>query len=78
MIEVSLNNIDDYYTFKNDIVAFLNGKGVINPTNISYQKNILVPRNLAPVKISWEYDDETGHHYMNIFDSWAIKGLYLY
>ncbi len=78
IIEVSLSNIDDYYTFKNDIVAFLNGKGIVNPTNISYQKNITVPRNLAPVKISWEYDDETGHHVMNIFDSWALKELYLY
>ena len=78
VIEVSLNNIDDYYTFKNDIITFLNGKGILNPTNISYQKNILVPRNLAPVKIFWEYDDETGHHMMNIFDSWAIKELYLY
>lgn len=36
----------------------------------------MVPRNLAPVKISWEYDDETGRHIMNIFDHWAIKGSY--
>lgn len=76
IIEVSLDNIEDYYLFKDDIVAFLNGKGIVNPTNITYQKNITVPRNLAPVKISWEYDDETGHHVMNIFDHWAIKGSY--
>lgn len=36
----------------------------------------MVPRNLAPVKISWEFDDENGHHIMNIFDHWAIKGSY--
>lgn len=73
MIEVSLDNIKDYYLFKDDIVAFLNGRGIINPTNITYQKNITVPRNLAPAKISWEYDDATGHHVMNIFDHWAVK-----
>lgn len=76
VVEVSLDNINDYYLFKDDIVAFLNGKGIVNPTNITYQKNITVPRNLAPVKISWEYDDETGHHTMNIFDHWAIKNSY--
>lgn len=77
-IEVSLDDINDYYLFKDDIVAFLNKKGIINPTNITYQKNIMVPRNLAPVKISWQYEDENGvKHTMNIFDHWRIKGLYL-
>ena len=76
-IEVSLNGIDDYYLFKTDIVAFLNGRGIINPTNISYQKNVMVPRNLAPAKISWEYDDVSGnHHYMNIFDHWRVRELF--
>lgn len=76
VIEVSLDKIEDYYLFKDNIEAFLNGKGIVSPTNITYQKNIMVPRNLAPVKISWEYDDETGHHIMNIFDHWAIKNSY--
>lgn len=35
-IEVSLDKIEDYYLFKDNIVAFLNGKGIINPTNITY------------------------------------------
>ena len=77
-IEASLDDINDYYLFKDDIVAFLNKKGIINPTNITYQKNIMVPRNLAPVKISWQYEDENRvKHTMNIFDHWRIKGLYL-
>ena len=77
-IEVSLDDINDYYLFKGNIVAFLNKKGIINPTNITYQKNIMVPRNLAPVKISWQYEDENRvKHTMNIFDHWRIKGLYL-
>lgn len=36
-IEVNLDNkIKDYYLFKDNIIAFLNGKGIINPTNITY------------------------------------------
>lgn len=36
VVEVSLDDISDYYLFKDDIVAFLNGKGIVNPTNITY------------------------------------------
>lgn len=57
VLEVSLSSIKDYYLFKDNIVAFLNKHGIVNPTNISFQKNIMVPRDLAPVKISWQYDE---------------------
>ena len=74
--QVSLNSIEDYYQFKENPVAFLAKRGYYNISNIQYQKDVLRPRNLAPVKISWEYDDETGHHYMNIFDHWAVKSSF--
>lgn len=61
-------------------IKYIDNKGnqqvFVIPTNIIYQKNMMVPRNLAPVKISWEFDDENGHHIMNIFDHWAVKGSY--
>lgn len=78
--EISLNGIEDYYLFKNDINTLLREKGIINTSKIEYQKNITVPRNLAPVKISWQYDikvgDQIESHNMNIFDHWRIKELY--
>lgn len=71
-ITVSLNDIKDYYLFKNDINAFLASKGIFNPTNITYQKNVLVPRNLAPAKITWEVNGRQ----MNIFDHWKVRELF--
>ena len=73
---ISLNSIEDYYKFKEDPIAFLAKKGYYNISNVRYQKDITRPRNLAPVKISWEYGEGDNHHMMNIFDHWRIKGLY--
>lgn len=78
----SLNSIEDYYAFKDNITAYLNGKGFLNPVNITFKKDISIPRNLAPAKISWSYNTtnmdnmETEIHNMNIFDHWRIKGLF--
>lgn len=72
----SLNSIEDYYQFKENPREFLLKRGYTNIQNIAYQKDITRPRNLAPVRILGEYDDETGHHYINIFDHWAIRDAY--
>lgn len=78
----SLKEISDYYLFKDDVVAYLESKKIVGVSNISFKKDITVPRNLAPVKISWNYtvvDPVTGLeeiHAMNIFDHWRIKKLF--
>lgn len=79
-----LNKINDYYLFKEDINAYLESKGIVGATNITYKKDITGPRNLAPAKISWKYSyinpatNLEEQHTMNIFDHWRIKGLFKY
>lgn len=79
----SLNDIEDYYPFKDNIVEYLSNRGIVNAENIRFQKDITIPRNLAPAKISWtisQIDPVTQQevqHRMNIFDHWRIKGLFL-
>ena len=79
----SLNDIEDYYLFKDNIVEYLSNRGIVNAENIRFQKDITIPRNLAPAKISWtisQIDPVTQQevqHQMNIFDHWRIKGLFL-
>ena len=70
---ISLDKINDYYLFKENPSEFLIKKGYCNIVDIKYQKDITRPRNLAPVRILGEYDDKSGHHYINIFDHWAIR-----
>ena len=78
----SLKEISDYYLFKDDVVAYLESKKIVGASNISFKKDITVPRNLAPAKISWNYtvvNPVTGLeeiHAMNIFDHWRIKKLF--
>lgn len=78
----SLKSVDDYYLFKDNIIQYLESKGITGATNIRFQKDVTVPRNLAPVKISWtttSTNSETNQeeqHSMNIFDHWRIKGLF--
>ena len=78
----SLKEIQDYYLFKDNIIEYLENKGIVGVSNILFKKDITVPRNLAPAKISWNYtiiNPETGLeeiHTMNIFDHWRIKGLF--
>jgi len=63
-------------------VAYLESKKIVGASNISFKKDITVPRNLAPAKISWNYtvvNPVTGLeeiHAMNIFDHWRIKKLF--
>lgn len=79
---VRLDSISDYYMFKNNVSKFLGAEN--NYENIRYQKNISVPRNLAPTKITWKYDEivtvngeeTTITHDRNIFDHWRVKGLF--
>ena len=73
---ISLDKIEDYYAFKDDPVAFLQKRGYYNISNIQYQKDITVPRNLAPAKVAYEYNNETEHHYANIYDHWRLSSLF--
>lgn len=73
---ISLDKIEDYYSFKDDPIAFLQKRGYYNISNIQYQKDITIPRNLAPAKVAYEYDNKTGHHYSNIYDHWRLASLF--
>lgn len=73
---ISLDKIEDYYAFKDDPVAFLQKRGYYNISNIQYQKDITIPRNLAPAKVAYEYNNETEHHYANIYDHWRLSSLF--
>lgn len=73
---ISLDKIEDYYAFVENPEEFLQKRGYYNISNITYQKDITVPRNLAPAKVSYEYNDETGHHYSNIFNHWRLANLF--
>lgn len=78
----SLKEISDYYLFKDNIIEYLASKGIVGVSNISFKKDITIPRNLAPARISWNYTiinpetDLEEVHTMNIFDHWRIKGLF--
>lgn len=78
-----LKDISDYYLFKDNVVEYLTSKGIVGISNLQLQKDITVPRNLAPVRISWNYStinpitNQEEVHTMNIFDHWRIKGLFL-
>lgn len=72
-VPISLNKIEHYYSFIDNPILFLNGKGYINIKSVKYKKNVKAPRNLAPAKISW---DVQGQH-MNIFTHWRVKKLFL-
>lgn len=72
----SLKSIEDYYLFKENVAAYLESKGITGATNISMQKDITVPRNLAPARISWTITSPEGQKEMNIFDHWRVKGLF--
>ena len=82
---ISLKSIEDYYLFKDNINEYINSKiePSFNVTNLQFQKDITVPRNLAPVRISWNYStinpitNQEEVHTMNIFDHWRIKELFL-
>lgn len=72
---LSFDGIKDYYSFQENPNIYTQAKGgVFNVKNISYYKNLKVPRNLAPQKISWKYKDANGEHIQNIFNHWRVKG----
>ncbi len=72
---VSLNGIEDYYNFTDNPVEYLTKKGYSNITNLTYQKDLTVPRNLAPARITWDYIDSDGkEHHCNIFNHWRVRG----
>lgn len=72
---ISLNKIQDYYNFQDNPQEYLQRRGYSNISNISFQKDVTVPRNLAPVRITWDYKDILGNpHHTNIFNHWRVKG----
>lgn len=77
---IVLNKIRDYYDFKESPSVYLFSRFGIIATNeqLSFKKNIMKARDLAPAKISFKYRvkgtdiiKET-----NIFDTWALKQAY--
>lgn len=72
---ISLNEIYDYYKFQDSPQEYLQSKGYFNISNMQFQKDVTVPRNLAPVRITWDFVDALGiKHHTNIFNHWRVKG----
>lgn len=75
-VSLSFEGVKDYYSFQENPTIYTQAKGgVFNVKSIQYYKNLKVPRNLAPQKISWKYKDADGaEHTQNIFNHWRVKG----
>lgn len=72
---ISLNEIHDYYNFQDNPQEYLQKRGYSNIYSMKFQKDVTVPRNLAPVRITWDYVDALGvQHHTNIFNHWRVKG----
>ena len=72
---ISLNKIHDYYKFQDNPQEYLQKRGYSNISSMKFQKDVTVPRNLAPVRITWDYVDALGvQHHTNIFNHWRVKG----
>ncbi len=72
---ISLNEIHDYYNFQDNPQEYLQKRGYSNISSMKFQKDVTVPRNLAPVRITWDYVDAIGvQHHTNIFNHWRVKG----
>lgn len=72
---ISLNEIHDYYNFQDNPQEYLKERGYSNISSMKFQKDVTVPRNLAPVRITWDYVDALGvQHHTNIFNHWRVKG----
>lgn len=72
---ISLNKIHDYYDFQDSPKKYLQKKGYTKISSMKFQKDITVPRNLAPARITWDYVDALGvKHHTNIFNHWRVKG----
>lgn len=83
-INIALNNLRKYYEFKLNTVDFIKDillkSGEINDTQFITINNISinnsVPRNLAPVRIKFTYQNGLEQKQLNIFDSQIYKELY--
>lgn len=72
---ISLNEIHNYYNFQDNPQEYLQKRGYSNISSMKFQKDVTVPRNLAPVRITWDYVDALGvQHHTNIFNHWRVKG----
>ena len=72
---ISLNEIHDYYNFQDNPQEYLQKRGYSNISSMKFQKDVTIPRNLAPVRITWDYVDALGvQHHTNIFNHWRVKG----
>lgn len=74
-VPLSFDGVKDYYSFQENPSIYTQSKGgIFNIKSIQYYKNLKVPRNLAPQKISWKYKDADGvEHTQNIFNHWRVK-----
>ena len=76
---VELKSISDYYEFKEEPSVFLFKKFGIVATNdqLTYRKNIVKARDLAPAKIAFKYLDENNNLIeTNVFDTQPLVDAY--
>lgn len=75
---IKLSSINDYYDFKENPVKFIEDKyGITNIRTLDVVKRIDVPRDLAPLRLSFTYVDASGKkHTRNIYDHWSVRDMY--
>lgn len=80
-VNLNLENIDDYYNFKDNPTDFVKKQGELQGKKVSeilyFQKDVTRPRNLAPTRLSFEYNDNDVIKTINIYDHPVIKNLFI-
>ena len=81
---VDTNGIEDYYSFKENPGRYIeirfaeNGQDFDKSQIAGYRINVTRPKNLAPARIRWKYQDENGiTHTTNIFDTEPVRESFL-
>lgn len=75
IVQINLQNISDYYAFKENPVAYIANKFGYVGTITSIQQDVRQARDLAPQRLYWTLDNGTR---MSIYDHWKIKELFQY
>lgn len=78
---ISLTSIKDYYDFKENPSVFLLKRGIVTTNDrLTFQKNVMKARDLAPSKISFKYetieDGKKSIKETNIFDTPPLVEAY--
>ena len=77
-VHISFKGVLDYYNFQENPEVYLRNKGYQVLSAIKFQRDITIPRNLAPVRIEFDYSinnssGDTITKHTNIFNSYRIK-----